>query len=577
MNRRLFSVIFIIIFAALLCGVSFADSSPDFGGFEAGSSMKQLITGSDGAVSVALYDENGDGSPDSVLPSGIEILKETDENGAAGYYLSGTPSVSGHYSFTLKAVMQSADEAGEGEVYELIYCSMSVTTPAPSVSISEDISCDRGDTAVITVTASPKDGGILSYQWYSNTVNSEDGAVIIPGADSPVYTVPTSNFMDGYYFCVVTDTNNGQSASANTSTVHVTVKGVEKLEITSAANKTSYTEGDRLDTSGLEVTAVYSDGAREKISASELGFYPLMFESSGSQTVKISYSGASCSYNVNVAKYEDKVELIQAPSKTDYYVGDSLDVSGLKLKITTRAGSEEIDGSDSKIVCSPTKMTFAGSQTITVIYNNGPSVTFTVKVSKEAKISGISIYSLPAAQEYTCGDRLNTTGLSLSVKYDDGSTKTVTEGFTCSPVLLSDPADRQVITVTYESFTATFTVEVKEASAAPAATEAPASGTTEPVTPTLKPSSTETKKSGGSAKTLLVIIAAVIGIAALAGAGAYIMILKKQNEASDAQEEVKKSAHSEPAPEDPIFGDMPLDEETKDYFAGLFDDDELKK
>jgi formylglycine-generating enzyme required for sulfatase activity len=62
-------------------------------------------------------------------------------------------------------------------------------------------------TLTLTVKAEVNDGGTLTYQWYSNTVDDYDGTEI-PGATSKTYTPPTTNYGTIYYYVIVTNTNN---------------------------------------------------------------------------------------------------------------------------------------------------------------------------------------------------------------------------------------------------------------------------------------------------------------------------------------------------------------------------------
>ena len=52
------------------------------------------------------------------------------------------------------------------------------------------------------------DGGTLSYQWYSNTTDSNAGGTAILGATNTSYSVPTSTAGTWYYYVIVTNTNN---------------------------------------------------------------------------------------------------------------------------------------------------------------------------------------------------------------------------------------------------------------------------------------------------------------------------------------------------------------------------------
>ena len=69
-------------------------------------------------------------------------------------------------------------------------------------------------------------GAILSYQWYEKAKNSEDVDIKIEDATGYYYSLPTSESGARQYYCVVTATINGYSASINTDTVTVTLTDV---------------------------------------------------------------------------------------------------------------------------------------------------------------------------------------------------------------------------------------------------------------------------------------------------------------------------------------------------------------
>ncbi len=77
-------------------------------------------------------------------------------------------------------------------------------------------------------------------------------------------------------------------------------------------------------------------------------------------------------------------------------------------------------------------------------------------------IGDITIVSLPKKSDYCVGEKLNTSGLVISVTYPDGTTANLDSGFYCSPQILNE-AGAQTITVTYSNKSAEFTVNVKEA------------------------------------------------------------------------------------------------------------------
>lgn len=73
----------------------------------------------------------------------------------------------------------------------------------------------------------------------------------------------------------------------------------------------------------------------------------------------------------------------------------------------------------------------------------------------------MTVAARPTKVEYTVGDRLDSTGLTLRVVTNKG-TKEVTSGFSCSPKVLTTAGTRAV-TVAYGQYTCTFDVTVKAA------------------------------------------------------------------------------------------------------------------
>ena len=105
-----------------------------------------------------------------------------------------------------------------------------VDAKAPVISQQpEDASYRENEKAdALTVKASSPDNGELSYQWYSNTADSNKGGKAIKGAEKASYVPETDEIGTVYYYCVVTNTNdavNGnKTASAVSETAEITVK-----------------------------------------------------------------------------------------------------------------------------------------------------------------------------------------------------------------------------------------------------------------------------------------------------------------------------------------------------------------
>lgn len=147
-----------------------------------------------------------------------------------------------------------------------------------------------------------------------------------------------------------------------------------------------------------------------------------------------------------------KIEIISLPSKLKYRKGESFDGSGLVVKATYNNGtSAEI----SDYTISYPDMSSAGTKTVTITYDEQTDA-FDIEV---IAISKIEITTLPNKLEYRKNEPLDTTGLVVSTVWTDGSKEVLADGYTVSD-LDSTETGEKTITITYQDFTATFTVEV---------------------------------------------------------------------------------------------------------------------
>ena len=152
----------------------------------------------------------------------------------------------------------------------------------------------------------------------------------------------------------------------------------------------------------------------------------------------------------------ESISVKSKPTKLTYKKGENLNTSGLKLTAKYKDGSTETI--ETGFTCTPTKLDTKGTQTITVTYG-GKTTTFNITVERE--LTGINIKTNPTKLTYKKGENLNTSGLTLTATYNDGTTETIETGFECTPTKL-DKEGIQTITVAYGGKTATFNVTVKK-------------------------------------------------------------------------------------------------------------------
>lgn len=149
-----------------------------------------------------------------------------------------------------------------------------------------------------------------------------------------------------------------------------------------------------------------------------------------------------------------RIEVTHMPTKTRYLLGETFDSTGLIITAYYNDNtSEQVTG----YTLSNPDMSAYGSKTVTVTFDE-KTVDFSILV---VDISGIEIKTPPTKQEYLVGDTLDSAGLTVLVKYTDGTSGTITSGFTVSELDSSSIGEKE-ITVTYKNHTTTFKVLVYE-------------------------------------------------------------------------------------------------------------------
>mgnify|MGYP002677853522 FL=1 len=149
-----------------------------------------------------------------------------------------------------------------------------------------------------------------------------------------------------------------------------------------------------------------------------------------------------------------RIEVSHMPDKIRYLIGEAFDSTGLIITAYYNDNtSEQVTG----YTLSSPDMSAYGSKTVTVTFDE-KTVDFSILV---VDISGIEIKTPPTKQEYLVGDALDSTGLTVLVKYTDGTSETITSGFTVSELDSSSIGEKE-ITVTYKNHTTTFKVLVYE-------------------------------------------------------------------------------------------------------------------
>ncbi len=240
--------------------------------------------------------------------------------------------------------------------------------------------------------------------------------------------------------------------------IEVTAPIETGIAIASLPTKTVYKVGDAFDAAGLVVNVLYEGGASAALDASEYALSGFDSSTAGEKTVTVTYGNFTATFKVQVEEpVVTEISINVNPTKTKYVLGEDLDLTGMVVKATYDTGKTEtitdytVSGYDN------TKL---GEQTITVTYAEKTAF-FKVNVTNDA--TGIEITAKPTKLSYEIGEDLDLSGLKVSAVLENGSKEELASAEYTVSGFDGSKAGEQTVTVTYEDFTAQFTVTVVEA------------------------------------------------------------------------------------------------------------------
>lgn len=240
----------------------------------------------------------------------------------------------------------------------------------------------------------------------------------------------------------------------------VTVDGgdLQSIALATLPDKTVYQVGETFDPAGGVLRLEYAGGGWAERPLSVELCQAAAFDSPGEKSVLVTLEGKTTSFAVAVADNPvTGLVLLSLPQRLTYQLGEELVVAGGRLQVCYQNG----DSSELELtlaLCSPTRFTQPGSQTVTVTYL-GQSAVFTVQVEPR-QLTGIALAALPAKTIYRVGEPFDPTGGSVALTYSDGGkevrplTAEMVSGFD------STAPGEPVLTVSVEGQTTTFSVQV---------------------------------------------------------------------------------------------------------------------
>lgn len=210
-----------------------------------------------------------------------------------------------------------------------------------------------------------------------------------------------------------------------TTEINITVSKVEmtSISITKVPNKIIYYEGESVDLTGIEVTANFNNDSTMIIN-NGYTYAPEILTTNNS-SVSITYQGLITTFNVTVLEpVINKIEITTPPTKTAYFKGDLIDITGMKVTGTYTDGT--IEDITSKCTFTPSGALTVDDTNITATYN-GLTATTPITVTTFAPTS-IVITQNPDKVTYLQGDSIDLMGLIATVYFNDGTTTKLMNG-----------------------------------------------------------------------------------------------------------------------------------------------------
>ena len=209
--------------------------------------------------------------------------------------------------------------------------------------------------------------------------------------ESNEYTVDTSAVNKnepGTYPVTITVVDEFKNVLTKEVSVTYVADNVTGLTIKTAPAKLVYNYNDPIDLTGLVVSQTYESGKVVDADVSKLevsGYNPNQV---GKQTVTLTgENGKTVTYEVEVLDVLESISVKTQPTKTTYYVGETLDIAGLSVEKVMASGAKEEITVDRGMV-SGFDSSKEGTTTVTITFE-GKTATFelTVQAKPEEKPS----------------------------------------------------------------------------------------------------------------------------------------------------------------------------------------------
>lgn len=293
------------------------------------------------------------------------------------------------------------------------------------------------------LTAIHVDAGNTNYASEGGVLFNQDKTKLIqaPGGISGSYVIPDS-------VTVIQGAAFDSCASLQTVTLGTGVTTIGKNAFANCANLTG------IEVAAANATYASENGALYTKDLTTLVQVPGGISSYAAQDSVTAIGDFAFAYNTKLTQIKLPV-VATSVGKWAFSCNTNLTVVTIPTSVATvKTGAFEHTALET--------VRYRGTQEqwsqISVERDNAPLTAANLQYMYSNPVS-IAIKTEPTKTEYYVGDTLDTTGMVLTVTYDNATTEDVENGYTVSPSELST-AGTQTVTVTYEEKTTTFQVTV---------------------------------------------------------------------------------------------------------------------
>lgn len=357
-----------------------------------------------------------------------------------------------------KYLQQVELKTGDTAIFEAGYHTIEFANPIKignQFAIVMEITGSQED--IISILTEVNYGEFFTDSKYANDANHAYDTVTISDGKCFIATEEEKSDNEWTDTSKLYEVTSGKVPNFDTTIkAFTTSKILEEIEITIPPKKTTYVEGQNIDTTGMVVNAKYANG--ETIEITDYSILNGDNLAINQKEVTIIYQNKTAKQSINVV--ENKIESISIktkPIKKEYWAGEKFDPTGMIVEaIYTDETKKEI----TDYIIQNGNALQNGQETVTIEYE-GKKITQNIIV-KNNSIVKLEIKSNAKKLDYVVGQNFNTNGLILKATYVSGLEIEVTDTDYVVKNGKNLQKDQTIITIEFEGQTVTQTIKVEE-------------------------------------------------------------------------------------------------------------------